>query len=134
MGGVWPMWNMQIVWPEINVKRFFTMHFDELNSAIHINRCHFMLFDPVYLPSAQFRTGFRQPVSPDQQAVSQPIESHQRFFIPVFRRHRRISDIASSPHMPFSQVCGSVTSLRSDESRVGKECVRTCRSRVWPSL
>src|SRR3546814_11330130 len=28
---------------------------------------------------------------------------------------------------------GAFTSLRSEERRVGKECVRTCRSRCWPN-
>src|SRR3546814_12920529 len=28
--------------------------------------------------------------------------------------------------------CGSATAFRSEERRVGTECVRTCRSRWWP--
>src|SRR3546814_16903521 len=42
----------------------------------------------------------------------------------------RLCDLDLAPRDPVSQLCS--TSIRSDERRVGKECVSTCRSRWSP--
>src|SRR3546814_17801087 len=39
--------------------------------------------------------------------------------------------VAAAVHVAVAQS-GVLTKVRSEEGRVGKECVRTCRSQGWP--
>src|SRR3546814_21092412 len=43
-----------------------------------------------------------------------------------------LADMIDRPTKGLDELLEEISAARTEESRVGKECVRTCRSRGWP--
>src|SRR3546814_10065791 len=58
---------------------------------------------------------------------------HQLYFVMQIGRFKRVFELQGLPWLYNSyRICGLAEKERSEERRVGKECVSTCRSRWSP--
>src|SRR3546814_4029976 len=73
-------------------------------------------------------------IQPDSNGLLQYLRS--RFILhesaAACRNHLRLSVHQASDHPPLAIPEIRLPKARSEERRVGKECVSTCRSRWWP--
>src|SRR3546814_12979667 len=82
--------------------------------------------------------GWDIPVMADASSALQdldaqlPPENKDNFYFPMLTPVTREGDTASSEIITQLGSVGKIESLRSEERRVGKECVSTCKSRWSP--
>src|SRR3546814_12368795 len=85
-------------------------------------------FDHVFLP------GWEEGVFPSQRALDEggmkSLEEERRLaYVAITRARRRCTILNAANRRIYGQW---TSSIRSEERRVGKECVSTCRSRWSP--